>query len=187
MLAPALGLDLITPPSFLKAISEGTDVSAADKQTIDDQIKNHEIKIYVYNSQNVTPDVQAQLAEVKAQTHPVRDDHRDPRARRARRYQEWQTDPAASASRPRWRTASGELTSAPTAAADIEHRRHWVRSCRVGTTAERGSRRRPAVQFEDAAVRLGHRTIWSDVTLSVGARRVRRGARTQRCRQVHSG
>ena len=65
MLAPALGLDLITPPSFLKAISQGTDVSAGDKQTIDEQIKNHEIKIYVYNSQNVTPDVQAQLTEVK--------------------------------------------------------------------------------------------------------------------------
>ncbi len=66
MLAPALGLRLITPSSFLKAISEGTDVSAADKQAIDQQIKDHAIKIYVYNSQNVTPDVQAQLTEVKA-------------------------------------------------------------------------------------------------------------------------
>jgi zinc/manganese transport system substrate-binding protein len=66
MLAPALGLDLVTPPTFLKAISEGTDVSVADKQTIDNQIRNHQIKIYVYNSQNVTPDVQAQLNEVKA-------------------------------------------------------------------------------------------------------------------------
>jgi zinc/manganese transport system substrate-binding protein len=66
MLAPALGLDLITPYSFLRAISEGTDVSAADKETIDDQIHDHRIEIYVYNSQNVTPDVQAQLQEVKA-------------------------------------------------------------------------------------------------------------------------
>jgi zinc/manganese transport system substrate-binding protein len=70
MLAPALGLNLITPPTFLKAISEGTDVSAADKATIDNQIKTHQIKIYVYNSQNVTPDVQAQLSEVKAQHIP---------------------------------------------------------------------------------------------------------------------
>ncbi len=70
MLAPALGLDLVTPPSFLKAISEGSDVSAGDKQTIDDQIKRHEIKIYVYNSQNITPDVQAQLTEVKKQHIP---------------------------------------------------------------------------------------------------------------------
>src|SRR5262245_35225530 len=31
MLAPALGLKLVTPPSFLKAISEGSEVSVADK------------------------------------------------------------------------------------------------------------------------------------------------------------
>ena len=70
MLAPSLGLNLVTPYSFLKAISEGTDVSAADKATIDNQIKNHQIKIYVYNSQNVTPDVQAQLTQVRAEHIP---------------------------------------------------------------------------------------------------------------------
>jgi zinc/manganese transport system substrate-binding protein len=71
MLAPALGLKLITPYSFLKAISEGTEVSAADKLTIDNQIKHHLIKIYVYNSQNVTPDVQSQLTAAKAAQIPV--------------------------------------------------------------------------------------------------------------------
>jgi len=71
MLAPALGLRLITPGSFLKAITEGTEVSAADKQTIDTQIARHQIKIYVYNSQNVTPDVQAQLAAARAAHIPV--------------------------------------------------------------------------------------------------------------------
>jgi zinc/manganese transport system substrate-binding protein len=70
MLAPALGLDLITPGSFLRAISEGTDVSAADKETIDNQIKDHAIKIFVYNSQNVTPDVKAELKEVKGERIP---------------------------------------------------------------------------------------------------------------------
>lgn len=70
MLAPALGLDVLTPPSFLKAISEGNDVSAADKEEIDHQISDHLIKIYVYNSQNVTPDVQAQLDQVKAEHIP---------------------------------------------------------------------------------------------------------------------
>jgi zinc/manganese transport system substrate-binding protein len=70
MLAPSLGLDLITPPSFLKAISESTDVTVADKETIDNQIRNHLIKIYVYNNQNVTPDIQAQLNEVKAEHIP---------------------------------------------------------------------------------------------------------------------
>jgi zinc/manganese transport system substrate-binding protein len=71
MLAPALGLELMTPSSFLKAISEGTEVTAADKLTIDRQIADHLIKVYVYNSQNVTPDVQAQLAEVRAQHIPT--------------------------------------------------------------------------------------------------------------------
>lgn len=64
-LADALGLDLITPPSFLKAISEGTDPSAADKATIDAQIAEKKIKVYVVNSQNVTPDVSAQVAAAK--------------------------------------------------------------------------------------------------------------------------
>lgn len=71
MLAPALGLRLITPYSFLKAISEGGEVTAAEKLTIDRQITHHLIKIYVYNSQNVTPDVRAQLSEAKAAHIPV--------------------------------------------------------------------------------------------------------------------
>lgn len=71
MLAPALGLRLITPYSFLKAISEGGEVSAADKLTIDRQITHHLIKIYVYNSQNVTPDVQSQLGEARAAHIPL--------------------------------------------------------------------------------------------------------------------
>src|SRR5436190_20321817 len=53
-----LGLKLMTPYSFAKAISEGTDVSAADKQTVDRQAEDREIKVWVYNSQNATPDVQ---------------------------------------------------------------------------------------------------------------------------------
>ena len=71
MLAPALGLNLLTPSSVLTAISEGTDPTAADKATIDAQIKNKQIKVYVYNSQNATPDVQAQVAAAKAQGIPV--------------------------------------------------------------------------------------------------------------------
>jgi zinc/manganese transport system substrate-binding protein len=70
-MAQALGLDLMTPPSFLKAISEGTDPTAQDKAAIDAQIKGHQIKVYVYNSQNATPDVQAQVKEAKAAGIPV--------------------------------------------------------------------------------------------------------------------
>lgn len=70
-LAEGLGLRLLTPESFLDAISEGSDPTAADKTTIDGQIEHHLIKIYVYNSQNATPDVQAQVAEAKAAGIPV--------------------------------------------------------------------------------------------------------------------
>jgi zinc/manganese transport system substrate-binding protein len=56
-LAKALGLDLITPPSFLKAISEGTEPTAGDKTTIDNQIARRQVKVWVFNSQNSTPDV----------------------------------------------------------------------------------------------------------------------------------
>jgi zinc/manganese transport system substrate-binding protein len=70
-LAQGLGLRMATPESFLDAISEGSDPTAADKATIDDQIRQKKIKIYVFNSQNSTPDVQAQVAEAKAAGIPV--------------------------------------------------------------------------------------------------------------------
>jgi zinc/manganese transport system substrate-binding protein len=53
-----LGLELLTPYSFSKAVAEGTDVTAQDKQTVDSQAEKREIKVWVFNSQNVTPDVQ---------------------------------------------------------------------------------------------------------------------------------
>jgi zinc/manganese transport system substrate-binding protein len=56
-LAQALGLKLVTPASFLKAVSEGTEPTAADKTTVDRQIKRRQIKVWVFNSQNSTPDV----------------------------------------------------------------------------------------------------------------------------------
>ena len=53
-----LGLKLLTPYSFVKAIAEGTEVTAQDKRTVDAQAEAHKIKVWVFNSQNVTPDVQ---------------------------------------------------------------------------------------------------------------------------------
>lgn len=70
-LSDALGLSLITPPEFLKAISEGTGPSAADKATVDQQIATKAIKVYVYNSQNSTPDVAAQVDAARKQNIPV--------------------------------------------------------------------------------------------------------------------
>lgn len=70
-LSDALGLNLITPPQFLQAISEGTDPSPADKATIDQQIASKAVKVYVFNTQNATPDVQAQVDAAKKQGIPV--------------------------------------------------------------------------------------------------------------------
>jgi zinc/manganese transport system substrate-binding protein len=70
-LAEATGLDLITPPNFLDAISAGGDPTAADKQTIDAQIAEKKIKVYVYNSQNATPDVQRLVDAARANGIPV--------------------------------------------------------------------------------------------------------------------
>ncbi|HEV2348054.1 MAG TPA: zinc ABC transporter substrate-binding protein [Actinocrinis sp.] len=70
-LADSLGLRMLTPYSFLKDISEGNDPTAADKSLIDQQIKAKAIKVYVYNSQNSTPDIAAQVAEAKAAGIPV--------------------------------------------------------------------------------------------------------------------
>ncbi len=71
MLAPALGLNLLTPQGFLTAVSEGNDPTAADKATVDRQIRTRQIRVYVYNSQNATPDVQAQVDAAKAAGIPV--------------------------------------------------------------------------------------------------------------------
>jgi zinc/manganese transport system substrate-binding protein len=70
-LADALGLNLLTPESFLDAISEGSEPTAADKATCDTQINAHQIKIYVFNSQNSTPDVKAQVDLAKSVGIPV--------------------------------------------------------------------------------------------------------------------
>ncbi|HEY7295647.1 MAG TPA: zinc ABC transporter substrate-binding protein [Dehalococcoidia bacterium] len=70
-MAQALGLNLLTPGSFLDAISEGSDPTAQDKATADDQIAGKQIAVYVYNSQNATPDVQNLVNEAKAANIPV--------------------------------------------------------------------------------------------------------------------
>jgi zinc/manganese transport system substrate-binding protein len=70
-LAQALGLRLLTPPSFLKAISEGSEPTAADKTTIDRQIEDRQIRVWVYNSQNSTPDVNRITAAARKNGIPV--------------------------------------------------------------------------------------------------------------------
>jgi zinc/manganese transport system substrate-binding protein len=70
-LAPALGLNLISPYSYLKAVSEGGEISAADEAAVEQQVKQHEIKILVYNSQNTPNNVQAIITLAKNQHIPI--------------------------------------------------------------------------------------------------------------------
>ena len=71
LLSPALGLRLTTPASLMKAVSEGTEVSAADAVTAQQQIERHQIKVWVYNSQNATPQIQRLNALAAAHGIPV--------------------------------------------------------------------------------------------------------------------
>jgi zinc/manganese transport system substrate-binding protein len=70
-LAQSLGLRLLTPSGFLDAISEGTDPTAGDKTTVDDQIASGQIKVWVYNSQNATPDVKRLNEQAHAHGIPI--------------------------------------------------------------------------------------------------------------------
>lgn len=70
-LAPALGLKLLTPSGFLDAVSEGTEPTAADKETVDRQIAKRQIAVWIYNSQNATPDVQRLSDAAKTAGIPV--------------------------------------------------------------------------------------------------------------------
>jgi zinc/manganese transport system substrate-binding protein len=69
--APALGLNLITPASFMKAISEGAEVTAHDTITTEQQITGHQIKVWVYNAQNATPQIQRLNALARANRIPI--------------------------------------------------------------------------------------------------------------------
>ncbi|MGA2321088.1 MAG: zinc ABC transporter substrate-binding protein [Solirubrobacteraceae bacterium] len=63
-----LALRLLTPYGFAKAIAEGTDVTAEEKTTVDSQAQKHQIKVWIFNSQNVTPDVQ-RVNQIVAEEH----------------------------------------------------------------------------------------------------------------------
>jgi zinc/manganese transport system substrate-binding protein len=89
-LADGLGLKVLTPEPYLNAISEGSDPTAQDKATVDDQIKTKQIKVFVYNSQNSTPDVKALADEAKAAGIPVVNVTETPDPGNAS-FQDWQT------------------------------------------------------------------------------------------------
>jgi zinc/manganese transport system substrate-binding protein len=89
-LAQALGLRLLTPPSFLKAISEGAEPTAADKSTIDRQIAQKQIEVWIYNSQNSTPDVKRITEGARKRDIPITTITETPTPASAS-FEEWQS------------------------------------------------------------------------------------------------
>jgi len=89
-MADALGLRVLTPASFLGAISEGAEPAGQDKAAVDAQIKGRQVKVYVYNGQNSTPDVKAQLDLARAVGIPVVAVTETPPP--SATFQDWQAD-----------------------------------------------------------------------------------------------
>jgi zinc/manganese transport system substrate-binding protein len=70
-LAEDLHLRVLTPQGYLDAVSQGVDPSAADKSALDEQISTKQIKVFVHNRQNSSPDVMALVEAAKAAGIPV--------------------------------------------------------------------------------------------------------------------
>ena len=68
-MAYATRLKLVTPPAFMTALSEGNDPSARDIATFQDQLRNRQVRVLVYNVQTVTP-ITDQLKQL-AQQHGI--------------------------------------------------------------------------------------------------------------------
>ena len=65
-MAQALGLNLISPPEFMQAISEGSDPPAQTVAEFQNQVSHRLIKVLVYNAQTSTP-ITENLKQLAAQ------------------------------------------------------------------------------------------------------------------------
>lgn len=54
-LANATGLDLVSPPAFMQAVSEGNDPPAQSVVEFQQQLQSGSLRVLVYNNQTVTP------------------------------------------------------------------------------------------------------------------------------------
>ncbi len=67
-LCQSLGLDLISPPAFMQAVSEGSDPPVATVATFMDQIIHNKARVLLYNSQTATA-VTTHLLELARNHH----------------------------------------------------------------------------------------------------------------------
>jgi zinc/manganese transport system substrate-binding protein len=70
-LVAALGLTMKTPRSFLDAVAEGNEPTAHDTAIVNQQITQKLIKVFVFNSQNATPDVRRLVDAARSNGVPV--------------------------------------------------------------------------------------------------------------------
>ena len=66
-----IGLKVLTPFDFEKAIAEGNDPPADTVLTTNDQISQHQIKVLIYNVQTVTPVTTNLQNEAKQANIPI--------------------------------------------------------------------------------------------------------------------
>jgi zinc/manganese transport system substrate-binding protein len=69
--AVPLGLDVLTPFEFQKAMAEGNEPPADTVITAENQITHHQIKVLIYNVQTVTPSTTKLENDARAQNIPV--------------------------------------------------------------------------------------------------------------------
>jgi len=69
--AVPLGLTVLTPFEFQKAMAEGNDPPADTFVTAENQITHHQIKVLIYNEQTVTPSTTKLENDARAQNIPI--------------------------------------------------------------------------------------------------------------------
>ena len=67
-MANALGLDLVSPPEFMSAVSEGNDPPASSVVTFQQQLRQKQISVLVYNVQTVT-NITTMMKQLASQQH----------------------------------------------------------------------------------------------------------------------
>jgi zinc/manganese transport system substrate-binding protein len=70
-LARALGLRLLTPTGFIDSVSEGTEASPRDRIEAAAQLDEGKVAVWIYNSQNATPEVQRLNEAAEAAAIPI--------------------------------------------------------------------------------------------------------------------
>jgi zinc/manganese transport system substrate-binding protein len=66
-----LGLNVLTPSDYQKAIAEGNDPPATSVITAENQINRHQIKVLIYNAQTVTPSTTKLQNDARQQNIPI--------------------------------------------------------------------------------------------------------------------